>query len=147
MHQYTQPSATSHYLSQWWPRSLSPYGVNRPQSVELMNSSFKISYVCLRVTQKTTRSLIQQNLSENETWASNFTSLFYMGAITNSCASKRRSCYTLNTSSIGPICVRLWFIISCLQNVVRPNLNIFIQNRASKNQLQHFRHFVLAMIG
>ena len=23
--------ATSHYLSQWWPRSLSPYGVPRPQ--------------------------------------------------------------------------------------------------------------------
>ena len=25
--------ATSHYLSQWWPRSLSPYGVTRPQWV------------------------------------------------------------------------------------------------------------------
>ena len=25
--------ATSHYLSQWWTRSLSPYGVNRPQWV------------------------------------------------------------------------------------------------------------------
>ena len=26
--------ATSHYLNQWWPRSLSPYGVTRPQWVE-----------------------------------------------------------------------------------------------------------------
>ena len=26
--------ATSHYLSQWWPRSLSPYGVARPQWVK-----------------------------------------------------------------------------------------------------------------
>ena len=26
--------ATSHYLSQWWPRSLSPYGVTRPQWVK-----------------------------------------------------------------------------------------------------------------
>ena len=26
--------ATSHYLSQWWPRSLSPYGVIRPQWVK-----------------------------------------------------------------------------------------------------------------
>ena len=25
--------ATSHYLSQWWPRSLSPYGITRPQWV------------------------------------------------------------------------------------------------------------------
>ena len=25
--------ATSHYLSQWWPRSLSPYGATRPQWV------------------------------------------------------------------------------------------------------------------
>ena len=29
--------ATSHYLSQWWPRSLSPYGVTRPQWVKEMN--------------------------------------------------------------------------------------------------------------
>ena len=28
--------ATSHYLSQCWPRSLSPYGVNRPQWVNYM---------------------------------------------------------------------------------------------------------------
>ena len=27
--------ATSHYLSQWWPRSLSPYGVNRPEWVNI----------------------------------------------------------------------------------------------------------------
>ena len=26
--------ATSHYLSQWWPRSLSPYVVTRPQWIE-----------------------------------------------------------------------------------------------------------------
>ena len=26
--------ATSHYLSQWWPRSLSPYGVTRPHWVK-----------------------------------------------------------------------------------------------------------------
>ena len=26
--------ATSHYLSQCWPRSLSPYGITRPQSVK-----------------------------------------------------------------------------------------------------------------
>ena len=25
--------ATSHYLSQWWPRSMSPYGVTRPQRI------------------------------------------------------------------------------------------------------------------
>ena len=27
--------ATSHYLSQWWPRSMSPYGVTRPQWVKI----------------------------------------------------------------------------------------------------------------
>ena len=31
--------ATSHYLSQCWPRSLSPYSVTRPQSVKFMNTS------------------------------------------------------------------------------------------------------------
>ena len=30
--------ATSHYLSQCWPRSLSPYGVTRPQWVNINNS-------------------------------------------------------------------------------------------------------------
>ena len=29
--------ATSHYLRQWWPRSLSPYGVTRPQRVQCQN--------------------------------------------------------------------------------------------------------------
>ena len=29
--------ATSHYLSQCWPRSLSPYGVTRPQWVKVCN--------------------------------------------------------------------------------------------------------------
>ena len=28
--------ATSHYLRQWWPRSLSPYGVARPQWVSTL---------------------------------------------------------------------------------------------------------------
>ena len=31
--------ATSHYLSQCWPRSLSPYGVTRPQSVNSLQAS------------------------------------------------------------------------------------------------------------
>ena len=35
--------ATSHYLSQCWPRSLSPYGVTRPQWVE-QNTSLYIQY-------------------------------------------------------------------------------------------------------
>ena len=26
--------ATSHYLNQWWPRSLTPYGVNKPEWVK-----------------------------------------------------------------------------------------------------------------
>ena len=30
--------ATSHYLSQCWPRSFSPYGVTRPQLVKLLNT-------------------------------------------------------------------------------------------------------------
>ena len=28
--------ATSHYLSKWWPRSLSPYGVTGPQWVDMI---------------------------------------------------------------------------------------------------------------
>ena len=32
-HQATRHQALSHYLSQCWPRSLWPYGVTRPQSV------------------------------------------------------------------------------------------------------------------
>ena len=28
--------ATSHYLSQWWPRSMSPYSVTRPEWVKLV---------------------------------------------------------------------------------------------------------------
>ena len=31
--------ATSHYLSQCWPRSLSPYGVTRPQWVKMIETS------------------------------------------------------------------------------------------------------------
>ena len=36
--------ATSHYLSQWWPRSLSPYGVTRPQWVNCWLIAF--NYLC-----------------------------------------------------------------------------------------------------
>ena len=32
--------ATSHYLSQWWPRSMSPYGVIRPQWVNTTKYKF-----------------------------------------------------------------------------------------------------------
>ena len=31
--------ATSHYLSQWWPRSMSPYGVTRPQWVHAITKT------------------------------------------------------------------------------------------------------------
>ena len=31
--------ATSHYLSQCWPRSLSPYGVTRPQWIKFVSTS------------------------------------------------------------------------------------------------------------
>ena len=36
--------ATSHYLSQCWPRSLSPYGVTRPQWV---NQSPLVPHICI----------------------------------------------------------------------------------------------------
>ena len=40
--------ATSHYLSQCWPRSLSPYGVIRPQSIKYLISGKKVaSNMCL----------------------------------------------------------------------------------------------------
>ena len=32
--------ATSHYLSQCWPRSVLPYGITRPQCVEIMHKMF-----------------------------------------------------------------------------------------------------------
>ena len=35
--------ATSHYLSQCWPRSLSPYGVIRPQSINYLISGKKVA--------------------------------------------------------------------------------------------------------
>ena len=38
--------ATSHYLSQCWTRSMSPYGSNRPQ---WSNLHALVSYLCLRV--------------------------------------------------------------------------------------------------
>ena len=36
--------ATSHYLSQCWPRSLLPYGVTRPQWVNLISTHLKTGY-------------------------------------------------------------------------------------------------------
>ena len=36
---------TSHYLSQWWPRSLSPYGVTRPQWVNSLLTGTSIKFV------------------------------------------------------------------------------------------------------
>ena len=36
--------ATSHYLDQCWPRSMSPYGITRPQSVNYW--TYKSSYHC-----------------------------------------------------------------------------------------------------
>ena len=41
--------ATSHYLSQCWPRSLSPYGITRPQRVNFPNKE-----LCFHVTSITT---------------------------------------------------------------------------------------------
>ena len=38
--------ATSHYLSQCWPRSLSPYDVNRPQWVKKINIVMALRYSC-----------------------------------------------------------------------------------------------------
>ena len=37
--------ATSHYLSQCWPRSLSPYGVTRPQWVKVTTTSPRSQWV------------------------------------------------------------------------------------------------------
>ena len=39
--------ATSHYLSQCWPKSLSPYGVTRPQWVKTHNNKLLWSLLCL----------------------------------------------------------------------------------------------------
>ena len=36
--------ATSHYLSQCWPRSLSPYGVTRPQWVKLKSCEISFAH-------------------------------------------------------------------------------------------------------
>ena len=38
--------ATSHYLSQCWPRFMSPYGVTRPQGVDLILFSNLVHYKC-----------------------------------------------------------------------------------------------------
>ena len=37
--------ATSHYLSQWWPSSMSPYGVTRPQWVDLCCKIVCLNYL------------------------------------------------------------------------------------------------------
>ena len=39
--------ATSHYLSQCWPRSLLPFGVTRPQWVNLINPSATVELIML----------------------------------------------------------------------------------------------------
>ena len=40
--------ATSHYLSQYWPRFVSPYGVTRPQCVLTnMDSNMELSWQCI----------------------------------------------------------------------------------------------------
>ena len=36
--------ATSHYLSQWWPSSMSPYGITRPQRLDIWIKS-RLSYL------------------------------------------------------------------------------------------------------
>ena len=42
--------ATSHYLSQWWPRSMLPYGVTRPQWVNLSQSAVMCACLLLKTT-------------------------------------------------------------------------------------------------
>ena len=39
--------ATSHYLSQWWPRYLLPYGITRPQWVDLWSVSLRFNDILL----------------------------------------------------------------------------------------------------
>ena len=38
--------ATSHYLSQCWPRSMSPYGITRPQWVNWTNVD-QVQWICI----------------------------------------------------------------------------------------------------
>ena len=39
--------AASHYLSQCWPRSMSPYGINRPQRVNMLRPGYAVCvYIC-----------------------------------------------------------------------------------------------------
>ena len=38
--------ATSHYLSQCWPSSMSPYGVTRPQWVKQLGIFFQVVFQC-----------------------------------------------------------------------------------------------------
>ena len=68
--------ATSHYLSQCWPRSLSPYGVTRPQRVNIIVggwpfstmasdwSSAKPSICALTWSNATLHSLCSQNIDQ-----------------------------------------------------------------------------------
>ena len=42
--------ATSHYLSQCWPISLSPYGVTRPQWVNFLNMKVQVMAWCRQAT-------------------------------------------------------------------------------------------------
>ena len=50
--------ATSHYLSQCWPRSMSPYGVTRPQWVKGSCSIFSLTWLLSMCLVFTTRAFI-----------------------------------------------------------------------------------------
>ena len=81
--------ATSHYLSQWWPRSLSPYGVTRPQWVNFNHSMDKWEWNCLSIPKL--QWLHYWSLDgctiEVWEWMSNFIPQFIMDVITYSCWS------------------------------------------------------------
>ena len=53
---------TSHYLSQCWPRSMSPYGITRPQWVKFFHSTNTVAFTAWftqsNITQSTHRSPI-----------------------------------------------------------------------------------------
>ena len=57
--------ATSHYLSQCWPRSLSPYGVTRPQWVEMHSLSFGLVMVSVQFIVSMIASLADSNLQQD----------------------------------------------------------------------------------
>ena len=50
--------ATSHYMSQCWPRSLSPYGVTRPQWVNGYNYLSMLGFKLIHISQRCPRRLI-----------------------------------------------------------------------------------------